>query len=498
MKSRKLTLVSALLLSLASALVFSQTPPINPPPQWALAKRSALAISYPDDKSSDVNMAGTGVRSNVTGRAEAKRSEGRTRIKLHIKNLQHPQTLGSYYTSYVVWAITPEGKTENLGELPREGGRERGINVTTAYQVFGLIVTAEPHALVSYPSPMIIAENTLRKDTKGNVTATTIEYQGDPGIYYATDANRGQIAPDYNTPLPVLGARRSVEIARRAGAAAYAPSELTAAETKLAILERVWPPNRKREDRYGAQAREVMQLGEGARASAIERSAQARLAAERNAAASAVSQAQTEAARARAQMERYGRELAQARERLAQAQTEAERAKASEEVARLEAERARLESEQARRERDEALEGLAISLAAILETRREARGLIVSLSDVYFDFDKATLKPGAKEKLSKLTGILLAYPGNYRIEIEGHTDSIGSDEYNQRLSESRAMAVRDYLTQAGLPADRIVATRGFGKARPVVTNDTPEGRQINRRVEIIIADTGLPTSASRQ
>ncbi|MGH9835347.1 MAG: OmpA family protein, partial [Blastocatellia bacterium] len=199
-----------------------------------------------------------------------------------------------------------------------------------------------------------------------------------------------------------------------------------------------------------------------------------------------------------AEKQRYERELAQARERMAQAQTEAERAKASEEVARLEAERARLESEQAKRERDEALEGLVISLAAILETRREARGLIVNLSDVYFDFDKATLKPGAKEKLSKLTGILLAYPGNYRIEIEGHTDSIGSDEYNQRLSESRAMTVRDYMTQAGLPADRIVATRGFGKARPVVTNDTPEGRQINRRVEIIIADTGLPTSASRQ
>jgi outer membrane protein OmpA-like peptidoglycan-associated protein len=502
MKSLELTPFSALLLFVGSALVFSQAPQSA---QWILAKRATLAISYPDDKSSEVNMAGTGLHSNVTGRAETKRSEGRTRVKLRIENLQHPQTLGSYYTSYVVWAITPEGKTENLGELPREGGRSREIEVTTSSQVFGLILTAEPHALVSYPSPMVIAENTLRKNTRGDATATSIEYRGDPGIYYVADASSGLISPDYNTPLLVLGARRSVEIAQRAGAATFAPAELTAAQTKLATLEQVWPPNRRNEEKYSSLAREVMQLGEGARAASVERFEQARLAGERRAAARAVNQAQNEAARAnaeaaraQAERERSERELAQAKERLAQAQTEAERAKAREEVARLEAERARLESEQVKRERDQAIEGLAISLAAILETRREARGLIVSLSDVYFDFDKATLKPGAKERLSKLTGVLLAYPGDYRVEIEGHTDSIGSDEYNQRLSESRALAVRDYLTQAGLPADRIVGARGFGKTRPVATNDTPEGRQINRRVEIIIADTGLPTSASRQ
>jgi len=191
-----------------------------------------------------------------------------------------------------------------------------------------------------------------------------------------------------------------------------------------------------------------------------------------------------------------------ARQRVSQAQTEAERAKANEEVARLQAEHSRLESEQAKREseqakreRDEAQQRLFVSLSEILETRREARGFIVNLSDVLFDFNKATLKPGAKEKLSKLSGILLAYPGSYRLEIEGHTDAVGSEEYNLKLSQERANSVRDYLLQAGLMQNRITATRGLGKSSPVATNDTPEGRQMNRRVELIIADIDNPVSA---
>ena len=144
--------------------------------------------------------------------------------------------------------------------------------------------------------------------------------------------------------------------------------------------------------------------------------------------------------------------------------------------------------ERAVQERDTAQQRLFISLSEILETRREARGLIVNLSDVLFDFNQSTLKPGAKEKLAKLAGILLAYPGAYRIEIEGHTDAVGSDEYNLKLSEARASSVRDYITQAGIASDRVTAARGLGKSRPVATNDTPEGRQMNRRVEIVIED----------
>jgi outer membrane protein OmpA-like peptidoglycan-associated protein len=492
---------------------------------WVLAERNAIAIKYPDNKSSNVDMRGVGSTANVTGRAEAKRADGRTRIKLRINNLSHPQSLGSFYTTYVIWAITPEGQADNLGELPQTRDRTREIEVTTPQQNFALIVTAEPHGLVRYPGPLIVAENIIRSDTRGEVSSSQIAYRGDPGVFYVvTTSDRAPLQPDYTTPLNVLGARRAVEIARRANAQEFAATELQEAERRLAALEQLWPPNNSRPERFNGEAREVMRLAEVARAAAVERFAQARLDAERRSASQAVNQAQTEAERARAETERARAEterirteaeqarrvaeearaaatsaqteLAQARERAAQAQTEAERAKANEEVARLEAERARLESESAKRERDAAMQRLQISLSEILETRREARGLIVNLSDVLFDFDKATLKPGAREKLSKLTGVLLAYPGNYRIEIEGHTDAVGSDAYNQKLSEDRAQSVRDYLASAGLPTDRIVATRGFGKTRPVTTNDTPEGRQMNRRVEIIIADTE-PQAATR-
>jgi outer membrane protein OmpA-like peptidoglycan-associated protein len=307
---------------------------------------------------------------------------------------------------------------------------------------------------------------------------------------------------DYSTPLPVLGARRAVEIARRARALDYAEEELRQAEIRLAALEQIWPQHRRNEKRFSGEAQEVMRLAEQARALSVERQEQATLAAERRAANRTIAQAQSEAEEARDETARAKEEtasyrdallrsesdLAQARQRVEQAQTEADRAKANEDLAKVQAEHARLEAEQARRERDAAQQRLFVSLSEILETRREARGLIVNLSDVLFDFNQATLKPGAKEKLSKLSGVLLAYPGKYRIEIEGHTDSIGSDEYNLRLSESRAGSVRNYIVQSGIDPTRIVAVTGLGKTRPVATNDTAAGRQMNRRVEIVIAE----------
>jgi outer membrane protein OmpA-like peptidoglycan-associated protein len=187
--------------------------------------------------------------------------------------------------------------------------------------------------------------------------------------------------------------------------------------------------------------------------------------------------------------ERAAREAALSRQRVVQAQSETETAKANEALASDAAMRARLQAEGAMRERDAARQGLYVSLSAILETRREARGLIVNLSDVLFDTGQSTLKSGAREKLSKLTGILLAYPGAYQIEIEGHTDSVGSEESNLKLSQGRADSVHDYLLQSGVKRERMSAGRGFGESTPVASNDTAAGRQVNRRVEIIIADT---------
>jgi len=479
------------------------------------AKRGTVAISYPENEGTSIDVVGTAMSPRVTGKADVKRSAGRTRVKLEITGLDTPLSLGGYYTTYVFWAIAPEGQADNLGELPVTIGDKRETEFTTPYKTFGLIITAEPHGLVKLPGPAVVAENILRKNTKGGITASQIEYRGDPGSLYILET--GEAAPargiDYSTPLPVLGARRAVEIARRARALRYAETELREAEVRLAALEQTWPRRRQKEKEFTGEAHEVMRLAEHARTLAVERGEQARLDAERREASDSIASAQSEAGRAnleadRANLEasrakqeaasyrealnRSESELAQARQRVEQAQNEADRAKANEDLARIQAEHARLEAEQARRERDEAQQHLFVSLSAILETRREARGLIVSLSDVLFDFNQATLKPGAKEKLSKLAGILLAYPGSYRMEIEGHTDSVGSEEYNLKLSEARASSVRSYLVQASIGPGRIVATRGLGKMQPVATNDTAEGRQMNRRVEIIIADQEKP------
>lgn len=530
MKLKALILSSALLLTFAVAPSLAQTIEVRTT-QVVIAKRATLAIRYPETDGTAVDMVGTAILPRARGKAEVKRKEGRTRINLELENVENPQSLGAYYTTYVLWAVAPEGQADNIGELLLEGSKSK-IEVTTTYQTFGLIVTAEPHGLVKLPSPAIIAENILREKTKGGITTSEIEYRGDSGIYYVV---KDSIAADYATPLVILGARRSVEIARRAGAAEFADAELRQAENKLSTLEAIWTRHRKHEKMYAGEARDVMRLGELARSLSVERAQQARLEAERRAAGRAIARSEAEADRARTEAERAQREadsyraalersenqLAAARKRVEEAQTEADRAKANEEVARLEAERQRLEkeeakqetaqaqvtaeqaqkdAEQAKRERDALQQRLYVSIAAILDTKREARGLIVSLSDVLFDFNKASLKPGAREKLSKLAGILLAYPGVYHMEIEGHTDSVGSEEYNQKLSEDRAASVRDYLAQEGIPSGKIIAVRGFGKTRPVTTNDTAEGRQMNRRVEIVIADseTLSPASLNRQ
>lgn len=505
MKSRIFTIAGALLLSIFAGTAPAQSVEVrrvtSDDQVWVVAKRHTLAVRYKDNDDTSVNMAGTPLNAMANGKAEVKRKEGRTRVKLRMQSLGHPQALGAYYTTYVLWAIAPEGQADNLAELPIKNEFE--LDVTTAFQTFGLIITAEPHSAVKLPSPVIVAENTLRKGTDGGIEGSRIEYSGDPGtLYVVSTQDAPAFSADYNTPLLILGARRSVQIAIRAGAHRYAEPELREAEVKLAALEQTWPQRRKDEEKYSGLAHDVMRLGERARELSVERLVQARLEAERRSASNTIADARTEADRARDDADRAReeaaisqnaasraeRELAEARLRVEQAQTEAERAKASEELARVEAGRARLEAERAKEDKDQLQQRLFTSISAILETRREARGLIVNLSDVLFDFNQASLKPGAREKLSKLAGILVAYPGAFHIEIEGHTDAVGSQDYNQKLSEDRAQSVSGYLLSAGIKSDRIMAVRGFGKLRPVTTNDTPEGRQMNRRVEIVIAE----------
>jgi outer membrane protein OmpA-like peptidoglycan-associated protein len=539
--SRSIT-ASALFMMALAGTSFAQTIEVTNSSHWVAARRQIVAVKYIEDKQTAVNMAGTSLVPRAIGKADVEFKHGRSRIKLEMENLGHPQSLGAYYTTYILWAVAPEGQAESLMELPISS--KFNVDATTKLQNFGLMITAEPHASVALPSPVIVAENSLRKGTEGNIGISQIEYSGDSGtLYVVTSPNSPALNADFNTPLLILGARRAVWIAQRAGAGTFAAAELREAEVKLEALEQSWPRShkhdneRKNAERYGGQARDVMRLGEHARALTIERSAQARLADERRDASNNIAQAQSDADRARTDADRArtdadrattnadhsrmeaersradaerarisereettraASEAALSRERVAQAQSETETAKANEAAASTEAMRARIQTMDALRERDAARQGLYVSLSEILETRREARGLIVNLSDVLFDTGQATLKPGAREKLSKLAGILLAYPGAYRIEIEGHTDSVGSEESNLRLSQGRADSVHDYLLHSGLKPDRMMTARGFGESTPVASNDSAAGRQVNRRVEIIIEDSVTKAQASNQ
>jgi outer membrane protein OmpA-like peptidoglycan-associated protein len=512
-------------------------------PKEANPTKTTLAVRYVENKKTVVNLSGTSLAPRVTGRAEVEYKKNDARIKIKVQNFDHPQTLGAYYTTYVIWAITPEGQADNLIELP--AGYTAELQARSSAQTFGIIITAEPHSSVKVPSQKIIAETTLAKNAVAGVQTTQAEFRLDRGRFYeVSETEAASLKPDYSTPRLVLGARRSLDIARRAGAKEFAASEWQEAQGKLATLEQIWPRNLKDETKFSGLARDVMRLGQVARDLATEREYQARIEDERQARLRSLQEARAQAERAIAEAERTRLEADRARaeaeraraqaeaakieaeksERSAaaeraraaderarreQAAREAEMSRAKEESARIEADKARMQAEQSRlqaeqsrqqaeqakqqaedakRERDAIQQKLFVSLSEILDTKREARGLIVNIGDVLFDTGKATLKPAAREKLSKLTGILLAYPGNLVLEIEGHTDSVGSDDLNNRLSQSRAESVRDYLLSAGLKEEKINAVRGFGKSKPIATNDTAAGRQVNRRVEVIIED----------
>jgi outer membrane protein OmpA-like peptidoglycan-associated protein len=246
---------------------------------------------------------------------------------------------------------------------------------------------------------------------------------------------------------------------------------------------------------------------------AEEREAQARLAAQAEAQRRAdAEKAKADAEQARAQAEQARADAVRMKQEADKARQEAEAAKAQAETARaqaeaqqqqlaVEADKARKAAEesdrlraQAEKEKADLRAQLLQQLNAVLATRDSARGLIASMSDVLFKTGSFELLPGARERLAKVSGIVLAHPGLH-LEVEGHTDSVGGDDYNQTLSERRAGAVRNYLVQQGI-AEGTIGSRGFGKTTPVATNDTPEGRQANRRVELVLSGEAIGTKAT--
>jgi outer membrane protein OmpA-like peptidoglycan-associated protein len=474
-----------------------------------VSARTTSAVNYRHrGGSTTVDFRGTELMPRVEGHAKVDGKAGRLAISVELAHMQPASDFGGQYLTYVLWAITPEGRAMNLGEiLPGENGKDK-IDVTTDLQAFGLIVTAEPYYSVTHPSNKVVAENIVRHETKGFEEPIDAKFDVLEGSQYTIDVPANQLPSSQanpGVPLDLLEARNAVVIAKAAGAQQYAPDSLTKAEDMLQRAEDYLQRKQGRTP-IGTAARGATQMAEDARVLTLHRKEQARIDAERRAQQEATETAeanaraaQDQAAQAQAQSDEDARRRAQAEQAEAEAQrlqaaalAQQQQAQAQADAARQAADAAALQTQEALRQKQDAIRQkeamrarLLAQLNQVLQTRDTARGLIVSMPDVLFDFNKYTLKPEARERLARISGIVLAYP-DLKLQIEGYTDAIGSDDYNQTLSEKRAEAVRDYLVSSGVSMNN-VAAQGMGKADPVADNSTAAGRKLNRRVEMIVS-----------
>jgi outer membrane protein OmpA-like peptidoglycan-associated protein len=478
--------------------------PAGPPVYQADAvSKSIRSINYQyRSGETKIGFQGTALMPQAKGEAKVEAKEGRTTIDAKFSGLEPANRFGAEYLTYVLFAITPEGRPRNLGELKLDG-RNSAVKVTTPFQAFGLVVTAEPYFSVSQPSDLVVLENVVLQGTRGKIDTIDAKYELLQRGQYEKLANALNLTLDPKVPLELYEARNAVQIARTAGAPKYASDTFQKAENSLNQAEDYY--RRKEKNPTIMVAREAAQTAEDARVITIRRMREEKIAQDQAAAAEREAQAKAkaeeesrlraqadterqraEADRAAADRQRMEAELAAAR--AAQQKAEADAARAN--MAAQE-QKSREDAERAEREKAELRETLLRQLNQVLETKDTERGLVVTMADVLFDTGKYDLRAGARERLARLAGIVLAHPG-LKLDAEGHTDSTGSDDFNQRLSEHRAQAVVDYLRAQGIPSSNL-SFRGEGSSAPVASNETAEGRQRNRRVELIVSGEAIGT-----
>jgi outer membrane protein OmpA-like peptidoglycan-associated protein len=499
--------------------------------------RSVQAVNYQHRSgSSKLDFAGTDLMPSANGVAEINSKRGSIAIEAEFGDLQKPTTFGNEYLTYVLWAISPEGRAVNLGEVLLGGNHRSKLNVTTDLQAFALIVTAEPYYAVRQPSNVVILENVVREETKGTTEAVNAKYElMERGGYIPTGYKFDPVVLNARLPLEFFEARNALRIAQSEGADQYASDSYQHAVQLMNNADGLATSKHIDKKPLISVSREAVQTAEDARAIAVKKMDDVRLANERQDSADAQARAQGQADEATRQKERAESDAAKAQVAKAQAESDAVNAQAARtqaesnaakaqadaadaqaaaakaksdmadsqatsatalsaaqadaEQSRLAAQQANLSAQQAETDKTAMRAKLSEQLNSILQTRDSARGLIVSMSDVLFDTGKYSLKPGAREKLAKVAGILLAYPG-LNIEVGGYTDNVGGDAMNQTLSENRADSVRDYLVQQGV-ATNSVSAKGFGNTLPVASNDNSAGRQQNRRVELLVSGDAI-------
>jgi len=521
LKTQLLLAVGITLSLSAFAQTNSQTltvEPTNSTPIFRVTviSRSVQAVNYQHRSgSSKVDFAGTDLMPSANGVAEVNSKRGSIAVEAEFGDLQKPTTFGNEYLTYVLWAISPEGRAVNLGEVLLGGNHRSKLNVTTDLQAFALIVTAEPYYAVRQPSNVVILENVVREETKGTTEAVNAKYElMERGGYIPTGYKFDPVILNAKLPLEFFEARNALRIAQSEGAEQYAPDSYQHAVKLMTNADGYATDKHIDKKPLIAVSREAVQTAEDARAIAVKKMDDVRLANERQDSADAQAsaqaakiQAQSDAAKAQSNAAKAEIDAANAQAATAKAQSDLATGQAASanavSAAQADAEQSRLAAQQAQQgqqqaETDKAAMRAKLSeqLNSILQTRDSARGLIVSMSDVLFDTGKFSLKPGAREKLAKVAGILLAYPG-LNIEVGGYTDNVGGDVMNQTLSENRAGSVRDYLVQQGVSTNSVSA-RGFGNTLPVASNDNSAGRQQNRRVELLVSGDaiGSPVNAT--
>ena len=563
----------------AQAQAHSPAEPGNPTPEFRInvVSRTARAVNYGHrGGSTKINFRGTDLMPAALGDATVQSKRGDTKIVMELQGLQKPTTFGNEYLTYVLWAISPEGRPVNLGEVLVGGNHRSKLDTTTQLQAFALIVTAEPYYAVRRPSNLVVLENEVRSDTVGTTEAVEAKYELiDRGGYIPTGYKFDPVILSVKLPLEFFEARNAMRIAESAGAANYATPSYEKATQQMKQADDLAVTKHSDKKALISTSRQTVQTAEDAREIAMKnidtarldaergasagreadananadresqrrmdaelatkdavhqrkeadrRSLDAQAAADRDRAAAAASDQQlqqTEAdrlasvsreqdARTRADQESQRRitaELATSdaqagAQRSANAQAEAEKGRATAEqqqqAAQAESDRNKAAADssdqqlkQAVHDREELRARLLQQFNAILVTHDTARGLVVNMSDVLFDSGKFTLRPLAREKLAKISGIVLAYP-SLKLAIEGNTDSVGSEAFNQTLSEQRAQGVRSFLTQQGVP-ESSTTSAGFGKGQPIASNDTAAGRQQNRRVELVVSGEVIGT-----
>jgi len=486
-----------------------------------VVSRSVQAINYRHRSgASKVDFAGTTLMPNANGQAKVESKKGYIEIEVEFANLQKPTAFGNEYLTYVLWAISPEGRSVNLGELLVGDNHRSKVDVTTDLQTFALVVTAEPYYAVRQPSNVVVIENVLREDTKGTTESVNAKYELlERGGYIPTGYRFDPVVLNARLPLEFFEARNALRIAQSEGAETYAADTYQRAVQAMNRADGLAVDKHHDRKALIAVAREAVQTAEDARAISVKRMGEERLAAERSAAANALAQTQAEADsairkgdQARSDQRRAELATSQAQMDTAKAKAQADKAKfdmaanqaasaSAISAAQADAEQSRIAAQQAQQsvqqaDADKAAMRVRLSqqLNVILQTRDSARGLIVSMSDVLFDTGKYSLKSGAREKLAKVAGILLAYPG-LNIQVGGYTDNVGGDAMNQTLSEHRAGSVRTYLVEQGV-ATNSVSAQGFGNTLPVASNGNSAGRQQNRRVELLVSGDAIGSPAN--